>query len=119
MIGHEQGVRTLIAPWYDFCGLGDQFFSDDFWNLTILPRVPSEEKGVGGSRLIDEGYKSDEAFEAFLLEIIGLTKFSIPELGSLRQTLPLVFLLLPTISATFDAPRAVVSICTSCLTSAP
>jgi MoxR-like ATPase len=43
--------------------------------------------------LIDEIDKSDEAFEAFLLEVLSAYQVSVPELGVIRaKTPPLVFL---------------------------
>lgn len=67
-------------------GHGDLFFSRDF----LLPRplltaVLASERVV---LLIDEVDRSDEEFEAFLLEVLSDQQVSIPELGTLRAAHP-------------------------------
>ena len=91
-IGHELGgAPDLDSALVRLRGLGDQFFSDDFLEPRPLLRALREEKGA--VLLIDEVDKSDEAFEAFLLEILGSYQVSIPELGVVSaKTPPLVFL---------------------------
>jgi MoxR-like ATPase len=69
----------------------DLFFSRDF----LLPRplltaILAEEETV---LLIDEVDRSDEEFEAFLLEVLSDFQVSVPELGTLRaRTRPAVVL---------------------------
>jgi MoxR-like ATPase len=63
-------------------GQADEFFSRDF----LLPRpllaaILSERPVV---LLVDEVDRSDEEFEAFLLEVLSDYQVSIPELGTLR-----------------------------------
>jgi MoxR-like ATPase len=63
-------------------GQADEFFSRDF----LLPRpllaaILSERPAV---LLVDEVDRSDEEFEAFLLEVLSDHQVSIPELGTVR-----------------------------------
>lgn len=63
-------------------GEADEFFSRDF----LLPRpllaaIASDHPVV---LLVDEVDRSDEEFEAFLLEVLSDQQVSIPELGTLR-----------------------------------
>jgi len=65
-------------------GTGDLFFSEPF----LEPRPLLQ-----AVLLIDEIDKSDEAFEAFLLEMLSDFQVSIPEIGVIRaETPPVVFL---------------------------
>jgi MoxR-like ATPase len=71
--------------------MGDLFFSEPFLEPRPLLRALREEGGA--VLLIDEIDKSDEAFEAFLLEILSAYQVSVPELGVVRAaTPPIVFL---------------------------
>jgi MoxR-like ATPase len=68
-------------------GQADEFFSRDF----LLPRpllsaIASKQPSV---LLIDEVDRSDEEFEAFLLEVLSDAQVSIPELGTIRSEHPL------------------------------
>jgi MoxR-like ATPase len=72
-------------------GMGDLFFSEPFLEPRPLMKALKEDDGC--VLLIDEIDKSDEAFEAFLLEILSAYQVSIPEIGVLQaKTPPLVFL---------------------------
>jgi MoxR-like ATPase len=72
-------------------GAGDLFFSEDFLEPRPLLRALRTEGGA--VLLIDEIDKSDEAFEAFLLEMLSAFQVSIPEIGVVRAvTPPMVFL---------------------------
>jgi MoxR-like ATPase len=72
-------------------GMGDLFFSEGF--LEPRPLLKSLRQDGGAVLLIDEIDKSDEAFEAFLLEILSSYQVSIPELGVVKaETPPIVFL---------------------------
>jgi MoxR-like ATPase len=72
-------------------GMGDLFFSEPFLEPRPLMRALREDDGC--VLLIDEVDKSDEAFEAFLLEVLSAYQVSVPELGVLKaKTPPLVFL---------------------------
>jgi len=70
---------------------GDLFFSEPF--LEPRPLLQALRTEGGAVLLIDEIDKSDEAFEAFLLEMLSAFQVSIPELGVIKaQTPPVVFL---------------------------
>lgn len=72
-------------------GFGDLFFSEEFLEPRPLLKALRQEKGA--VLLIDEVDKSDEEFEAFLLEILSAFQISIPEIGTVKATVPpLVFL---------------------------
>ncbi|MBP6545586.1 MAG: MoxR family ATPase [Phenylobacterium sp.] len=72
-------------------GIGDLFFSEPFLEPRPLMKALREDDGC--VLLIDEIDKSDEAFEAFLLEVLSAYQVSIPELGVLKaKTPPIVFL---------------------------
>ena len=72
-------------------GAGDLFFSEPF--LEPRPLLTALRTEGGAVLLIDEIDKSDEAFEAFLLEVLSAYQASIPEIGVIRaKTPPVVFL---------------------------
>lgn len=72
-------------------GMGDLFFSEPFLEPRPLMQALRQEDGC--VLLIDEIDKSDEAFEAFLLEVLSAYQVSVPELGVIvAKTPPLVFL---------------------------
>lgn len=72
-------------------GMGDLFFSEPF--LEPRPLMQALRQDDGCILLIDEIDKSDEAFEAFLLEVLSAYQVSVPELGVIvAKTPPLVFL---------------------------
>ena len=72
-------------------GMGDLFFSEPF--LEPRPLMQALRQDDGCVLLIDEIDKSDEAFEAFLLEVLSAYQVSVPELGVIMaKTPPLVFL---------------------------
>ena len=71
--------------------MGDLFFSEPF--LEPRPLLQALKQPGGAVLLIDEIDKSDEAFEAFLLEILSAYQVSIPELGVVKAIVPpIVFL---------------------------
>jgi MoxR-like ATPase len=72
-------------------GMADLFYSEPFLEPRPLLKALTQEGGA--VLLIDEVDKSDEAFEAFLLEILSAYQVSIPELGVVKAaTPPIVFL---------------------------
>ena len=72
-------------------GFADQLYSEDF--LEPRPLLKALRQPHGAVLLIDEIDKSDEEFEAFLLEILSAYQVSIPEIGTIKATVPpLVFL---------------------------
>ncbi len=82
---------TMDAAMDRLHGMGDLFFSEPFLEPRPLMQALREDDGC--VLLIDEIDKSDEAFEAFLLEILSAYQVSVPELGVIKaKTPPLVFL---------------------------
>jgi MoxR-like ATPase len=84
-------AHTMEAAMDRLHGMGDMFFSEPFMEpRPILKALQSE---AGCVLLIDEIDKSDEAFEAFLLEVLSAFQASIPEIGTIKAKIPpLVFL---------------------------
>ena len=80
-----QGAFTKLA------GFQDLFFSRDF--LEPRPLLQAMEQAAGSVLLIDEVDKSEESFEALLLEVLADYQVTIPEIGTIRaQVPPLVIL---------------------------
>ncbi len=84
-------AETLDASIERLSGFQDAFFSHRF--LLARPLLQALESEAGVVLLIDEIDKSDDEFEAFLLEILSEYQVSIPELGTIKARVPpLVFL---------------------------
>jgi MoxR-like ATPase len=82
------GLNEAMAKLHDF---GDLFFSERFLEPRPLLKALQQERGA--VLLVDEVDKSDEEFEAFLLEVLSAFQVSIPEIGTVKATVPpLVFL---------------------------
>ena len=75
----DQSLRKLT-------GFQDLFFSREF--LEARPLLQAMEQGGGSVLLIDEVDKSDEAFEALLLEVLADYQVTIPEIGTIRADVP-------------------------------
>ncbi len=85
------GAATMDLAMERLHGMGDLFFSEGFLEPRPLLKALREEGGA--VLLIDEIDKSDEAFEAFLLEILSSYQVSVPELGVIKAVVPpIVFL---------------------------
>jgi MoxR-like ATPase len=65
-------------------GQADRFFSEDFLLARPLLRAITSPTPV--VLLVDEVDRSDEEFEAFLLEVLSDHQVSIPEIGTLRAS---------------------------------
>ena len=86
-----QGAETLDESMTRLGGFEDVFFSEQFLQTRPLLEALRAENGI--VLLIDEIDKSDDEFEAFLLEILSDYQISIPELGTVKaKKPPLVFL---------------------------
>ena len=86
-----QGAKTLDESMTRLGGFEDVFFSEQF--LQTRPLLEALRSDDGVVLLIDEIDKSDDEFEAFLLEILSDYQISIPELGTVKaKKPPLVFL---------------------------
>jgi MoxR-like ATPase len=70
---------------------GDVFFSKRF--LEPRPLLRALEQPGGAVLLIDEIDKSDQEFEAFLLELLSDYQVSIPEIGAVVAAVPPIVLL--------------------------
>ena len=77
---------TLNEAMGKLLSLEDLFFSEDF--LSPRPLLKALREKEGAVLLLDEIDKADEAFEAFLLEILSDYQISIPELGTFRAARP-------------------------------
>ena len=85
------GAPDIATAMERLHGTGDLFFSEPF--LEARPLLSALRQPGGAVLLIDEIDKSDEAFEAFLLEMLSAFQVSIPEIGVIKAvTPPVVFL---------------------------
>lgn len=64
----------------------DIFFSEQF--LESRPLLTAMQQAAGSVLLIDEIDKSDEEFEAFLLEILSDYQVTVPEIGTITANVP-------------------------------
>jgi len=86
-----EGAKGLKESLGRLMKFEDIFFSEDFLETRPLLKALSSDKG--SVLLIDEVDKSDEEFEALLLEILSEFQISIPELGVRKAKVkPLVML---------------------------
>jgi MoxR-like ATPase len=85
------GAPDMAAAMARLHETGDLFFSEPF--LEARPLLAALRAPGGAVLLIDEIDKSDEAFEAFLLEMLSAFQVSIPEIGVIRATTPPVVFL--------------------------
>lgn len=82
---------SLDASFKKLAGFQDMFFSREF--IEPRPLLKAMEQTGGSVLLIDEIDKSDEEFEALLLEVLSDYQITIPEIGTIQaQTPPLVIL---------------------------
>jgi len=84
-------IRLREAEGSGQANLRDDLFSESFLlQRPLMQAITSAEPAV---LLIDEIDRADEAFEAYLLEVLGEFQISVPELGTIRATShPLVIL---------------------------
>ena len=88
IISDSKGLESSIESLHNF---DDIFFSDKF--LEPRPLLKAINNDEGAVLLIDEIDKSDDEFEAFLLEILSDYQVSIPEIGTIKgKVKPIVFL---------------------------
>jgi len=85
------GADTLSASYGKLGGFEDLFFSEDF--LEPRPLLKAMRQDTGSVLLIDEIDKSDEAFEAFLLEVLSDYQVTVPEIGTIKAKVPPVVVL--------------------------
>jgi MoxR-like ATPase len=77
---------TLHGAFARLAGFQDLFFSREF--LEPRPLLQAMEQRGGSVLLIDEVDKSEEAFEALLLEVLADYQVTIPEIGTIRALVP-------------------------------
>ncbi len=88
VIGDADGLVAALNKLHDF---GDIFFSEQF--LEPRPLLRALQQPHGAVLLVDEVDKSDQEFEAFLLEILSDYQVTIPEIGTIvAVTTPIVML---------------------------
>lgn len=85
------GADTLPAALQRLAGFQDLFFSRDF--IEPRPLLRALEQPAGSVLLIDEIDKSEESFEALLLEILSDYQITIPEVGTIAAQVPPLVLL--------------------------
>src|SRR3954462_13041745 len=88
VIGDADGLGAALNKLHEF---GDIFFSKSF--LEPRPLLRALEEPGGSVLLIDEIDKSDQEFEAFLLEILSDYQVTIPEIGPVHAIIPPIVLL--------------------------
>lgn len=85
------GATSLSAAFDKLTSFEDLFFSETF--LEPRPLLTAMQQDQGSILLIDEIDKSDEEFEAYLLEILSDYQVTVPEIGTIQaQVPPLVIL---------------------------
>lgn len=83
-----KGLKESIGRLHEF---DDTFFNEEF--LEPRPLLKALWEPDGAVLLIDEIDKSDDEFEAFLLELLSDYQISVPELGTIKaKSTPIVFL---------------------------
>lgn len=88
IISDTSGLEESLESLHDF---DDIFFSEKF--LEPRPLLKAINSKEGSVLLIDEIDKSDDEFEAFLLEILSDYQVSVPEIGTISgKVKPVVFL---------------------------
>ena len=88
IISDTSGLEESLESLHDF---DDIFFSEKF--LEPRPLLKAINSNEGSVLLIDEIDKSDDEFEAFLLEILSDYQVSVPEIGTISgKVKPVVFL---------------------------
>jgi MoxR-like ATPase len=91
VIGEFNYQRQLLAIEVSRGGEISDIFTDDYFIARPLLQVLKAESPV--VLLIDEVDRSDEEFEAFLLEALGENQVTIPELGTIHaKSKPIVIL---------------------------
>ena len=68
--------------------LGQDIFRDEFLIKRPLLQALESENGVASVLLIDELDRTDEAFEAYLLEVLSDFQITIPEIGTIAASHP-------------------------------
>lgn len=95
-------LRLMEAEGLARIDMERELFSDRFLlKRPLLRAIEASENGRAPVLLIDELDRSDEEFEAFLLELLSDFQISIPELGTLKAEAP------PTVIVTSNRTREI------------
>jgi MoxR-like ATPase len=94
IVADADGLEASLAR---LNGFQDLFFSRDF--LEPRPLLRAMEQTDGSVLLIDEIDKSDEEFEALLLEVLSDYQVTVPEIGTIEAKVP------PLVMLTSNATR--------------
>ena len=95
-------LRLMEAEGLARVDMEKEIFSDRFLlKRPLLQAIEASENGRAPVLLIDELDRSDEEFEAFLLELLSDFQISIPELGTLKAKMP------PTVIVTSNRTREI------------
>ena len=95
-------LRLMEAEGLARVDMEKELFSDRFLlKRPLLQAIEASENGRAPVLLIDELDRSDEEFEAFLLELLSDFQISIPELGTLKAESP------PTVIVTSNRTREI------------
>ena len=88
VLSGAEGLSQSMAKLHQY---DDIFFSTHF--LEPRPLLTALQQKEGAVLLVDEIDKSDEEFEAFLLEILSDFQISVPEIGTIQAvSMPYVFI---------------------------
>jgi MoxR-like ATPase len=86
-------IRLAEGQGLDRAALAAELFSERFLIKRALLQSIDPANPVAPVLLIDEIDRADEPFEAFLLEVLSDFQITIPELGTIKATLPPVVVL--------------------------
>ncbi len=88
VLGHAETLHEALAKLHSF---SDIFYSEEF--LEPRPLLQALKQPLGCVLLIDEVDKSEQEFEAFLLELLSDYQATIPEIGSIKAAVPPIVIL--------------------------
>jgi MoxR-like ATPase len=87
-------MRLMETDGLQRTDMENELFSDRFLlKRPLLQAIEATENGTPPVLLIDELDRSDEEFEAFLLELLSDFQISIPELGTIQAKVPPIVIL--------------------------
>ena len=82
-------LRLMEGEGMDRAAMEDELFSERFLlKRPLMQAIEGKHNGQAPVLLIDELDRSDEEFEAFLLELLSDYQISIPELGTVKAAVP-------------------------------
>lgn len=91
-LGEVMGEAKTLSDSHDKLNdFDDLFFSESF--LEPRPLLKAMRQDTGSVLLIDEIDKSDEEFEAFLLEVLSDYQVTVPEIGTIKAKVPPIVIL--------------------------